>query len=52
MLKQTENMKNIEILDKMALELFGEFGFSTCTQEQQNVLTELFIVTQVLKYEN
>ena len=28
------NMK----IDKLAEELFGEFGFSTCTEEQQKII--------------
>ena len=28
------NMK----IDKLAEELFGEFGFSTCTEEQQKIV--------------
>jgi len=25
-------------IDKLAEELFGEFGFSTCTEEQQKII--------------
>ena len=31
----------IEKLDKLAQEIFGEFGFDTCTLEQQLIINEL-----------
>ena len=36
MSKDNNNM-NMKI-DKLAEELYGEFGFSTCTEEQQQVI--------------
>ena len=45
------NMK----IDKLAEELYGEFGFSTCTEEQQNkiikyVLDEVTVKLMEEKY--
>ena len=30
-------------IDKYAKELYGEFGFSTCTEEQQNKIIQLIL---------
>ena len=30
-------------IDKLAKELYGEFGFSTCTEEQQNKIIQLIL---------
>ena len=30
-------------IDKYAEELYGEFGFSTCTQEQQDKIIQLIL---------
>ena len=42
-------------IDKLAEELYGEFGFSTCTEEQQNkiikyVLDEVTVKLMEEKY--
>tara|TARA_R100000353_G_scaffold130618_1_gene92713 strand:- start:337 stop:525 length:189 start_codon:yes stop_codon:yes gene_type:complete len=37
----TKNQVMIEKLDKLAQEIFGEFGFDTCTLEQQLIIIKL-----------
>ena len=39
------NMK----IDKLAEELFGEFGFSTCTEEQQKVIIKKILDEVTIK---
>ena len=33
----------LEKLNKIALELFSEFGFTTCTEEQQELILQEFV---------
>ena len=33
----------LEKLNKIALELFSEFGFNTCTEEQQELILQEFV---------
>ena len=37
-------------IDKYAEELYGEFGFSTCTQEQQDKIIQLILDEVTVKY--
>ena len=33
----------LDKLNKLALELYSEFGFTTCTKEQQEVILQEFV---------
>ena len=37
-------------IDKMAKEMFGEFGFSTCTEEQQNIIIKKLLDETTIKH--
>ena len=37
-------------IDKLAEELYGEFGFSTCTEEQQDKIIQLILDEVTVKY--
>ena len=37
-------------IDKYAEELYGEFGFSTCTEEQQDKIIQLILDEVTVKY--
>ena len=34
----------------MAKEMFGEFGFSTCTEEQQNIIIKKLLDETTIKH--
>jgi len=36
-------------IDKLAQELYGEFGFSTCTEEQQQVIIKKILDITTIK---
>ena len=33
----------LDKLNKLALELYSEFGFTTCTEEQQEIILQEFV---------
>jgi len=37
-------------IDKLAKEMYGEFGFSTCTEEQQQVILKKILDKVTVKY--
>ena len=37
-------------IDKLAKEMYGEFGFSTCTEEQQKVILKIILDKVTVKY--
>ena len=37
-------------IDKLAKELYGEFGFSTCTEEQQKKIIQLILDEVTVKH--
>jgi len=37
-------------IDKLAKEMYGEFGFSTCTEEQQQVILKIILDKVTVKY--
>ena len=37
-------------LDKLALELYSEFGFATCSSEQQEIILQVFVQREVEQY--
>ena len=37
-------------IDKLAEEIYGEFGFSTCTEEQQKVIIKEFMEEKKLLF--
>ena len=39
------NMK----IDKMAIEMFGEFGFTTCNEEQQQIIIKKLLDEVTIK---
>ena len=39
-------------IDKMAKTMYGEFGFSTCTEEQQQVILKKLLDESTVKYMN
>ena len=39
-------------IDKMAKKMYGEFGFSTCTEEQQQVILKKLLDEVTVKYMN
>ena len=41
--KQIKQTTMLEKLNKIALELYSEFGFTTCTEEQQELILQEFV---------
>ena len=37
-------------IDKLAEEIYGEFGFSTCTEEQQKVIIKKILDEVTIKF--
>jgi hypothetical protein len=37
-------------IDKLAKEMYGEFGFSTCTEEQQKNIVKIILDEVTIKY--
>ena len=37
-------------IDKLAKEMYGEFGFSTCTEEQQRNIIQIILDEVTIKY--
>ena len=45
--RQTTNMNNLEICNQLAEELYGEFGFTTCDEEQMLEILNMLIEIKI-----
>ena len=49
---KTINMSVTKTMDTMAQEMFGEFGFSTCSHEERDVIVNILVKQQVNNIKN